>query len=160
MWPLWTICGVLIVFMLVEFGFAVREELSKKDDIAEAAVPAGQDLRMVLDHLVARRLYLFSYPGDQGRRIRFVVRRTSDGAIHTDMASCQACYRSEHPHYTHDGQIVCGRCSHPMQRQDEKGLTSEQKQCALIPLPHSIHDNEVVVSAQSILDQSRAMEAQ
>jgi hypothetical protein len=76
------------------------------------------------------------------------------------MASCQACYRSEHPHFTHKGRMICGMCKEPMHRPDENGLTPEQKQCALVSILHSMHDNEVVVSAQSILDQSRAMEAQ
>ncbi len=160
MWPLWLICGVLVAIMLVVLALVVREDLSQKDDVSETELSAGQDLQIALDHLVVGRLYLFSYPGDQGHRIRFVIQRTADGAVHTNMASCQACYRSGHPHYSHNGQMICGMCNDPMHRPDEKGLTLEQKQCALDSLPHSIHDNQVVVSAQSILNQSRAMEAQ
>ena len=160
MWPLWMICGVLVAVIAVGLIFVFQQDRALRDDIPETKLPAGQDLRIALDHLVAGRLYLFSYPGNQGRRIRFVLERTADGTIHTDMASCQACYRSEHPHYTHRGQMICGMCNDPMHRPEEKGLTSEQKQCALVPLPHSIQGNEVVVSSQSILDQSRAMEAQ
>jgi uncharacterized membrane protein len=160
MWPLWLLCGVLVAVFLAGLALVVREDLSRKDDVSETALPAGQDLRIALDHLAAGRLYLFSFPGDLGRRIRFVAQRTSDGAVHAAMASCQACYRSERPHYTHNGQVICGMCNQPMPRPDEKGLTLEQKQCALVSLPHSMHDNEVSVSAQSILDQSRAMEAQ
>jgi uncharacterized membrane protein len=160
MWPLWLLCGVSVAVILVGLAFVVREDLSQKDDVSETELPAGQDLRIALDHLVAGRLYLFSYPGDQGRRIRFVIQRTSDGTVHTNMASCQACYRSAHPHYAHNGQMVCGMCIQPMHRPDEEGLTLEQKQCPLVSLPHSMHDNEVVVSAQSVVDQSRAMEAQ
>jgi hypothetical protein len=76
------------------------------------------------------------------------------------MASCQACYRSEHPHFTRKGQVICGMCNDPMHRPEEKGLTPEQKICALVSLPYSTHDNEVVVSARSILEKSREMEAQ
>jgi uncharacterized membrane protein len=122
--------------------------------------PAGQDLRIAIDHLAVGRLYLFSYPGDPGHRIRFVVQRTFDGEVHTNMASCQACYRPEHPHHTHNGQMICGMCNDPMHRPEEKELTQEQKQCALVPLPHSMQNNEVVVSQASVLDQSRAMAAQ
>ncbi len=160
MWPLWLICGLLIAFMLVELALVVREDLSRKDDISEVALPAGQDLRIALNHLAAGRLYLFSYPGGQSRRIRFVVQRTADGTVHANMASCQTCYRSEHPHYTHNGQVICGMCNQPMPSPDRKGLSLEQKQCALVHLARSMHDNEVIVSAQSIMDQSKAMEAQ
>ncbi len=160
MWPLWLLCGVSVAVILVGLAFVVREDLSQKDDVSETELPAGQDLRIALDHLVAERLYLFSYPCDLGRRVRFVVQRTSDGTVHTNMASCQACYRSAHPHYAHNGQMICGMCKQPMRRPDEEGLTLEQKQCPLVSLPHSMHDNEVVVSAQSVVDQSRAMEAQ
>ncbi len=51
-------------------------------------------------------------------------------------------------------------CNHPMRRPDEKSLTLEQRVCTLVALPHFVHDNQVVVYAKSILDQSRAMEAQ
>jgi uncharacterized membrane protein len=141
-------------------GFRGREDLSQRDDVPETELAAGQDLRIALDHLVAGRLYLFSYPDDQGRRIRFVVQRTSEGTVHTNMASCQACYRSAHPHYAHNGQMICGMCKQPMHSPDEEGLTLEQKQCPLVSLQHSMRDNEVVVSAQSVVDQSRAMESQ
>jgi uncharacterized membrane protein len=160
MWPVWLICGALVAVIAIGLIFVFQQDRALRDDTPETKLRVGQDLRIALDHLVVGRLYLFSYPDDQGRRIRFVVERTGDGAVHTNMASCQACYRTEHPHHTHKGQMICGQCNEPMHRPDEKELTAEQKQCALVPLPHSILGNEVVVSVQSVLDQSRAMEAQ
>jgi uncharacterized membrane protein len=160
MWPLWLICGALVAVIAVGLIVVVQEGRSPRDDVFETKLPAGRDLQIALDQLVVGRLYLYSYPGDQGRRIRFVVQRTSDGAVHANMASCQACYRSEHPHFTRKGQVICGMCNDPMHRPEEKGLTPEQKICALVSLPYSTHDNEVVVSARSILEKSREMEAQ
>jgi uncharacterized membrane protein len=160
MWLLWLICGAIVALTLAGLTFAIQESRALRDDTSEAELPAGQDLRIAMDRLVVGRLYLFSYPDDQGHRIRFVVQRTPDGAVHANMASCQACYRSEHPHHSHNGQMFCGMCNDPMHRPEEKGLTQEQKQCALVALPHSIQNNEVVVSLATVLDQSRAMAAQ
>jgi uncharacterized membrane protein len=158
MWPVWLICGALVSVVAVGLIFVFQEDRSHRDDTSEIKLPASEDLRIPLDRLVARQLYLFRYPGTQGRSVRFVVQHTPDGVIHTNIAACQACNRSEHQHFTRKGEVICGMCNQPMHRPDENNLTPEQRQCTLVYLPHFIHNDAVVVSAKSILDVSEAME--
>lgn len=130
-----------------------------QDDVFETRLSPTQELRVALDKLEAGRLYLFSYAAEQGQRIRFVVQRGGDGAVHSTLASCQACYHTQRPHYTLKGQVICGMCNHPMHQPDEQGLTLEQRHCALVPVAHSIKDKQVLVAAPDVLDQARAVEA-
>jgi hypothetical protein len=132
MWPLWLICGSLVAVILVGLIVLFQEGRALRDDTPETKLAAGQDLRIALDRLVVGRIYLFSYPGDRARRIRFVLQRTSDNAVLANMASCQACYRSEHPHFTHKGRMICGMCN------SRRALPMTETELRLIAAPAMI----------------------
>lgn len=151
----WPVCAIAAVLLLMVAYISVSEyraSLPQKSDIPVVALGDGRDLHQDPSKLSSGQLHLFE-ASTSGRKVKFVVERTQDKAVHVALASCRACYRSHDPHYTRKGEMICGKCKESMafESRTQKAGTNN---CSLAEIPHSETDRDVVVLAHDVLAQA------
>ena len=152
LWPVWALCAVLL--LMVAFG-AVWDYLAsrpQKSDIPLVALGDGRDLHLDPGNLKPGQLHLFEASAS-GRKVKFLVERTKEKAVHVALASCRACYRSHDLHYAKNGEMICGKCKEPMVF-ESKSRTAGANKCDLAEVPHTETNRDVVVLTRDILAQA------
>src|SRR5579863_4606363 len=90
LWPVWTICGVLLSFGVFVVVHQYLLELPKKSDIPVVVVSDGRNLHLETSKLSSGQLHLFEVSTSR-EKVKVVVQRTGDGTVHVALASCRAC---------------------------------------------------------------------
>jgi uncharacterized membrane protein len=152
LWPVWSICSILLLFAVFLLVREYQADLPQKSDIPVVALDQSMDLHLDANELSSPRLHLFEARAS-GQRVKFVVQQTPDQTIHTALASCRACYRSRNRHYAKQGQMMCGECNMPMNFGSQSKQASSNS-CALVEIPHTETDRDITVSARDVLAQA------
>lgn len=155
-WPVWAVGGFLFLvlcFSLIQTYLAYRPQ---KSDVPIVALKPAQDLHLDARGLRPQQLHLFE-ANVSGKKVRFIVERTQDNAIHVSLASCRVCYRSRDRHYAQKGQMICGECNGPMPF-ESKAQKAPVNTCALAEIPHRESGSDLVVSANDVLRRTEGLQ--
>lgn len=113
------------------------------------ALGEGQDLHLDPSKLSTQQLHLFE-ANVSGKKVRFIVQRTSDKIVHVALASCKACYHNHNSYYAKNGQMICGECKGAIVF-ESKGQKADPNHCALAEISHLETDRELTVSSRVVL---------
>lgn len=152
LWPVWTLSAALVASLVFGFVQLYRAERPQKSDLEVTALGAKQDLHLDPGKLSPAHPQLFEI-SDAGQKVRFVVRRTQDKAIHVALASCKSCYRSKDSHYMLHGNMICGQCKQTMDF-ESKGEKAAKNNCLLPEIPHTEKGNDMTVLVRDVLAQA------
>jgi uncharacterized membrane protein len=149
LWPVWALCGGLLLLLVFGLGWVYVVNLPPKSDIPLVALGGGRDLHLDPSKLSSQQLHLFEARAS-GQKVKFVVERTQDKTVHVALASCRICYRSRDRHFAKSGQMMCGECNMPMnfESRDQKPGTNS---CALVEVPHAETDRDITVLTSDVL---------
>ena len=151
LWPVWTICGVLLSFGVFVVVRQYLMELPKKSDIPVVAVSDARNLHMETSKLSSGQLHLFEI-STSGEKVTLAVQRAGDGTVHVALASCRACYRNRDHHYAEKGKMMCGKCGGPMNF-ESKHEKPDTNSCALVEIPHRETNGDVAVLTRDVIAQ-------
>ncbi len=148
-WPVWALCGGLMLLSVIALASVYIADRPQKSDIPVVAMGKDQDLHLDMTKLNLRQLHLFEVRA-AGQKARVVVQRTDDNTVHVGLASCSICYRSHNRHYAKNGQMMCGECNSQMnfETKDRKAGTNS---CALVEVPHTKTDRDLTVLTRDVL---------
>ena len=149
LWPVWAICGCLL--LLAAFGLVWQyvANLPQKSDMPVIALDGGRDLHLERGKLASQQLHLFEARAS-GQKVKYVVERTQDKTVRVALASCRICYRSRERHFTKNGQMMCGACNMPMNFESKDRKTGTNS-CALVEIPHTETDRDITVLTRDVL---------
>ena len=151
-WPLWLLFGGPAVLVTVIVIQEYRAEGPQKSDTPAVVLAAGQDLHLDPTKLKRSELHLFE-TNVSGQKVKFVVRRTQDNAVHVSLATCRACLRSKNPHYVRKNEMMCGECNMPMRSEKEKDVPADSR-CTLPEIPHKETAGDITVLIRDVLAQA------
>jgi hypothetical protein len=146
--PVWALCAGLVLLLIIGIVREYLAERPQKSDIPVAVVGHDQDLHLDPAKMRPSELHLFE-ANSSGQKVKFIVQRSKDGAIHTALASCRNCYRSHDSHYAKRGQMMCGKCNEPMAFESDRQAGTNS--CALVNIPHTETDHDITVLAHDVL---------
>ena len=148
LWPVWTICTLLLLYGVVVFVGDHWADLPHRSDTPVVVLAEGQDVHLDSRNLGTSQLHLFEAKAS-GQKVKFIVERSSDKVVHVAVASCSACYRNQNSHYAKNGTMMCGQCKEAMDF-ESRGRQTGTDRCALVELPHTEADGEVAVLARDV----------
>jgi uncharacterized membrane protein len=91
---------------------------------------------------------LFCYGDDAGRKIRFILARGSDGAVHSVFDACRQCYRYRRGYrLTRNGSLVCRVCGN---RYSVDHMMTGKASCAPVAVPHQQAGSMVRINTADI----------
>ncbi len=153
-WPFWLIVGFLVTVLVSAgiYSWITLPRTPSPTDVRDVALQEGLDLRIGLKQLQLGHLYFFHYAGAPNGGNRFLVQRGPDGSVTVARATCQACYSNAKDHHVSDAGLVCGKCNTPMHVPSRNDQTVARAGCDLIPLPHQIDGDQLVVKARDVTD--------
>ena len=155
-WPVWAVAGFFVLVIAVCLVQEYRVYGPQKSDVTVSALRLGQDLHVDTGTLKPMQLHMFE-ANVSGKKVRFVVERTQDNAIHVSLASCRVCYRSRDRHYAQKGQMICGECNGPMPFETKNQKTSTNT-CALAEIPHKEIGHDLFVSTHDVIKQTESLQ--
>jgi uncharacterized membrane protein len=155
LWPVWALCGGLVLLLAFGLGWEYVANLPPKSDIPVATLDDGRDLHMDPRKLVSEQLHVFEAHAS-GQKLKFIVERTQDNVVHAALASCKTCYRSRDRHYAAKGKMMCGECNMPMNFVTQGKQTSTNS-CALVEVPHTETKENITVLVRDVLAQAAKM---
>jgi uncharacterized membrane protein len=151
-WPVWALCGGLVLYFTVALVWQYVAGLPQKSDLSVVVVDGGRDLHLDPGKLGSQQLHLFEARA-AGQKVKFVIERTQDKTVHVALASCRTCYRSRERHFTKNGQMMCGECNMPMNFESQSEQASTHR-CALVEVPHTETDHDIAVLARDVIAQA------
>ncbi len=137
--------------LLLLAGLAVWFNVTEESQGKELA--ANSDLRLPLANLDPGDREYFTYPVDATTTVRFLIQRDSDRTLHAAFAVCRSCYGYHLPSYESWGRIMCGHCKHEMPIPDPGEEPAEKSNCALVGIPFTVENEQLVVRGHAIADQ-------
>lgn len=137
--------------LLLLAGLALWFNVTERSE--GTALAKDSDLRLSLADLDKDDREYFTYPIDSTTMVRFLVQRDSDGTLHAAFATCRSCYGYHRPSYEREGRVMCGHCNHQMAIPDAGEEPAEKSNCALVAIPFTVENNQVVVRGQEIMGQ-------
>ncbi len=148
-WPVWALCGGLMLLSVIALASVYIADRPQKSDIPVVAMSKDQDLHLDAAKLSPRQLHLFEVSAS-GQKAKIVVEMTDDKTVHVALASCRTCYRSHNRHYAKNGQMMCGECNSQMnfEVKDRKAGTTG---CALVEIPHAETSSNITVLTRDVL---------
>ena len=149
LWPVWAICGLLTLGILIMFWRILPDKTPKNSDIAVLNIPETAEVRFRTADLPAGELRLFRI---SRTGITLVVKRLQDRHVHVALSSCTVCSREGHKSYARKNELFCGVCNQPMRFENDKvAAKTSSGQCPLPEIPASENDGAVVIAMRDIL---------
>lgn len=151
-WPVWGLSAALLSTLAYGFVQVYRAEGPQKSDVQVTTINPGQDVHLDPSRLLPKHLRLFEV-NDSGQKVRFVVQRSQDRVVHVALASCKSCYHSKDPHYTRNGEMICGQCKQIMDFESRSEKTAKGN-CLLPEIQHTEKDHDMAVLSRDVLAQA------
>jgi hypothetical protein len=149
-WPVWVLCGVLLLIFLSIITRTIWDERPKVSDIAVVELPATSEIRFHAADFPTGQLRLFRI---SGTGISIVMKRLADGRVHAALTSCTACSRPGRKSYTRQNELVCGTCNHPMRFENDANTASDARnRCSLPEIPVSEGDGRLMIAAKDVVE--------
>jgi uncharacterized membrane protein len=87
-----------------------------------------------LSHIARGEAKLFCYRGDSGDKIRFILARSNDGAVHSVFDACRQCYSYRKGYrLTRNGALICRLCGN---RYSIDHMMAGKASCVPVALPY------------------------
>jgi hypothetical protein len=149
LWPVWAICGFLVLAFVAAITVMIFKERPKVSDIAVIDVPETSEIRFHAADFPAGELRLFRIPGTG---IILALKRLPDRHVHAALSSCTVCSREGHNGYARKNKMVCGICNQPMRFESDAIAAREAKnQCPLPEIPVSEERETIVIATKDVL---------
>ena len=107
LWPMWALCGVLLLVIIAGITRAILDERPQPSDIAVVELPAASEIRFQSADFPTGELRQFRISGSG---VLLTVKRLVDGHVHAAFSSCKACSRQGRRSYARQNQLLCGVC--------------------------------------------------
>ncbi|MDT8069531.1 MAG: Fe-S-containing protein [Terriglobia bacterium] len=148
-WPLWALCGVLLLSLMYVFVRIYIDERPKGSDIAVVDIPETREIRLQTADFHLGELHLFHV---SGTGIILAVKRLKDWRVHAALSSCTVCSRQGHNSYAKRDQLFCGICNQPMRfENDTVAARTAKNQCPLPEVPISEQGGTIVIASKDVL---------
>lgn len=117
-------------------------------------IPIGGtgDFSLPLTQLHRGEAKLFCYSGDGGAKIRLILARGNDGAVHSAFDACRQCYAYRRGYHISRDGLVCRVCGN---RYSIDHMMKGQASCAPISVPHKVTGGTIHISSADIRAGSR-----
>ncbi len=111
-------------------------------------VGAARTIALEISRITRGQAKLFCYGDETGQKIRFILARGNDGAIHTVFDACRQCY-GFHKGYrlTRNGSLICRLCGN---RYTVDHMMAGKASCAPVALPHQRSGSTIRISAADL----------
>lgn len=143
LWPVWALCGALILGCVYAITRVYVEERPNASDVAVIEVPETSEIRFHAADFPAGELRLFRI---SGTGIVLALKRLPDRHVHAAISSCTACSRQGHNGYAKKNEMVCGICNQPMRFENDTTAGNAKNRCPLREIPVS-EDKETIAFA-------------
>ena len=148
-WPVWVLCGVLLLILVYMLVRGYIDERPKKSDIAVVDIPETSEIRLQTADFRLGELHLFHV---SGTGIILAVKRLEDWRVHAALSSCTVCSRQGHHSYAKSDQLFCGICNQPMRfENDTIAARTAKNQCPLPEVPLSEQGGTIVIATKDVL---------
>jgi hypothetical protein len=148
LWPLWVLCGLLLLVLAVAITGIFWSERPKASDIAIVDVAATSEIRLTATDFLVGQLHLFHISGSS---ILLAVERLTDGRVHVALSACKACSRRGHKSYTRQNQLICGTCIHAMRFENDASTARQaSSRCPLPEIPVAERAGTVVIGTSDV----------
>ena len=149
LWPMWALCGVLLLVIIAGITRAILDERPQPSDIAVVELPAASEIRFQSADFPTGELRQFRISGSG---VLLTVKRLVDGHVHAAFSSCKACSRQGRRSYARQNQLLCGVCNHPMRFENDANTAREaNKSCPLPEIPISEDGGKLVIAPKDVL---------
>jgi uncharacterized membrane protein len=107
---------------------------------------SGADaINIELSRLSRGQAQLFCYHGDTGQKIRFILARGRDGAVHSVFDACRQCYSFRKGYrLSPDGTLICRLCGN---RYSVDHMMTGKASCVPVVLPHQQVGSTIRISS-------------
>jgi uncharacterized membrane protein len=146
-WLFFAVGAALLLIAGLAVWFNVTEESQGKE------LAANSDLRLPLADLDSGDREYFTYPVDSTTTVRFLAQRDSDKTLHVSFAMCRTCYGYHRNTYEMWGRVMCGHCNREMAIPNAGEEPAEKSNCALVGIPFTVENDQLIVRGQAIVDQ-------
>lgn len=148
-WPVWAVCGVIVLIMLAAAVRFYIDQRPKESDIAVVDMPEGNEIRFHSADFPIGQLHLFRV---SGTGITLAVKRLADRRIHVSLSNCTVCSRSGHRSYAQKNELFCGVCNQPMRfEKDALAEKTAKGQCPLPEVPVSEESGNIMIATKDVL---------
>lgn len=148
-WPVWTLCGVLLLFTVLAMVRVYIDERPKHSDIAAVDIPQTTEIQLQAADFRLGELRLFHVAGTG---IMLVAKRLQDLRVHAALSSCTACSRQGHVGFAKKNKMICGVCNQPMRFENDANAARIAKgQCPLPEVPLSEQGGTLVIAMKDML---------
>jgi uncharacterized membrane protein len=104
-------------------------------------VSGEQRVEIPIANLARDAASFFCYD-DGGQRLRFILARDNDGAVHSVLDACHQCSSSHNGYTASHGEVVCRLCGN---KYPIRALEAGKASCVPLALPTRQHDGMVEV---------------
>jgi len=112
------------------------------------ALSGPGSIAIELSRIAPGQAKLFCYGGPAGRKIRFILARGNDGAVHTVFDACRQCYSYRKGYrLSPNGNLICRLCGN---RYTVDRIMAGKASCLPVALPHQQVGSTVRISAADI----------
>lgn len=148
-WPVWVICGFIVLTMAAASIRFYLDQQPKESDIAVVDVPEDKEIRFRSTDFPTGELRLFRVTGTG---IILAVKRLADGHVHVAVSSCTVCSRQGHKSYARKNELFCGVCNQPMRfEKDEFAASTAKGQCPLPEVRAVDEEGTIVIATQDVV---------
>ena len=149
LWPVWFICGLLVLGMVAISLRMFLDQKPKISDIAVTELPTTGEIRFRVQEFSAGQLRLFRIAGTG---ITLALKRLADHRVHAALSSCTVCSRQGHHSYAKKNDLLCGVCNQPMRfENDAVAARSTKGQCPLPEISVSEGGEQIVIATRDVL---------
>lgn len=149
LWPVWAICGLLMLGILVMFLRMLPDKRPKHSDIAVVEIPDTAEVRFRTADFPTGELRLFRI---SGTGVTLAAKRLEDRHVHVALSSCTVCSREGHKSYAKKNEMFCGVCNQPMRFDNDRvAAKTSSGQCPLPEIPISEKDGAVIIAMRDVL---------
>ncbi len=104
-------------------------------------------IKVELASLAPGQARLFCYRGEAGKKIRFILARGNDGAVHSVFDACRQCYSYRKGYRLTRNGLVCRLCGN---RYSVDHMMAGKASCAPVPVAHQQAGTTLRISAADI----------
>jgi uncharacterized membrane protein len=135
--------GLVVVAMAVgAFLLATRSA-----GPACTAVRGSGTLEINVRNLAPGSAEVFCYRDSAGKRLRFVLARSTKGKVYAAFDACRECYMHRAGYSAHNGYLMCRTCG---TRYRIDHMRTGKASCVPVALPVAEHGNKVDVSVKAL----------
>jgi uncharacterized membrane protein len=137
--------GLALLTGLVVVAAAATIRSSESDCTLLSA--AGNVLKINLSDVASGTVRTFCYKDAAGQKLRFLLARDSNGALHAAFDACEQCYKFRKGYAYSDGYLICRVCGN---RYRAKDMSVGKVSCVPAPLASKPVNGQVRIKVADV----------